>query len=301
MGSLNSASALEVSQIVRDFDDRGYVLDEALATSIYLLMKLQRPLLVEGAAGVGKTELAIALANHLETNLIRLQCYEGLDANTAIYEWNYQRQLLGIKLQEGSDASLEEKEAHIFGEQYLLKRPLLTAITQKDIAPVLLIDEIDRADAEFEAFLLELLSVFQITIPELGTIQATHIPHVILTSNGTRELGDALRRRCLYFWMDYPDVEKELQIVKKHVPDAEENLARQVVEAVHRLREMDLEKAPGAAETIDWVAGLVALGTESLDSESIARTLGCVLKSKNDLEMAGKSGLSGDSSVGSTI
>ena len=262
----------DADSIVQGFDDQGYVIDEALATSVYLLLTLHRPLLIEGAAGVGKTELALALANHLGTNLIRLQCYEGLDANTAIYEWNYQRQLLAIKLQEASDKSIEEKEAHIFSEQYLLKRPLLHAITQQEKAPVLLIDEIDRADAEFEAFLLELLSAFQITIPEIGTIEATHVPHVILTSNGTRELGDALRRRCLYTWLEYPTVEKELQIVKKHVPDAEAGLAQQVVEAVHRLRNMDIQKKPGAAETIDWVAGLAAIGSPSLDRESAERT-----------------------------
>ena len=278
-----------VAELTRGFDEAGYVMDDAMATSVYLMLTLKRPLLVEGAAGVGKTELALTLAKHLGAELIRLQCYEGLDANTAIYEWNYQRQLLAIKLQEQSDKSLDEKEAQIFGEKYLLERPLLKAITSSTRSPVLLIDEIDRADAEFEAFLLELLSAFQITIPEIGTIKATHIPHVILTSNGTRELGDALRRRCLYYWMEYPSIEKELEIVKKHVPEAEAKLARQVVEAVHRFREMDLEKAPGAAETIDWVAGLVAMGAESLDSESLARTLGCVIKSKNDLKRARES------------
>ena len=273
----------DIAAVVSGFDQHGYVLDEALATASFLMIKLQRPLLIEGNAGVGKTELAHVLSRYLDTELIRLQCYEGLDVHAAIYEWNYQRQLLSIKLQEQSEASLEEKEGHIFSDQFLLKRPLLQAITHQERSPVLLIDEIDRADSEFEAFLLELLSAFQISIPELGTIRATHVPYVILTSNGTRELSDALRRRCLYFWMDYPDRVKELQIVEKHLPDVDRELADQVVAAVHGLREMDLDKVPGIAETIDWLEALHHLAAESLDVETARKTLGCVLKTQNDL------------------
>ena len=273
----------DILTVVKGFDQHGYVLDEALATVSFLMIKLQRPLLIEGNAGVGKTELAQVLSSYLDTELIRLQCYEGLDVHAAIYEWNYQRQLLSIKLQEQSEATLAEKEHHIFGDQFLLRRPLLQAITKQDKAPVLLIDEIDRADAEFEAFLLELLSAFQISIPEVGTIKATHIPYVILTSNGTRELSDALRRRCLYFWMDYPDKAKELKIVDKHLPDVDKKLAKQVVEAIHRLREKDLDKIPGIAETIDWLEALHHLGAASLDADLFRKTVGCVLKTQNDL------------------
>ena len=273
----------DISSVVQGFDQHGYVLDESLATVSFLMIKLKRPLLIEGSAGVGKTELAQVLAKYLDTELIRLQCYEGLDVHAAIYEWNYQRQLLSIKLQEQSEASIEEKEDHIFSDEFLLKRPLLKAITQQDKAPVLLIDEIDRADTEFEAFLLELLSAFQISIPEIGTIKATHTPFVILTSNGTRELSDALRRRCLYFWMDYPDKEKELKIVDKHLPGIDQALAAQVVNTVHGLREMQLDKVPGIAETIDWLEALQHLGARSLDVDMIRSTLGCVLKTQNDL------------------
>ena len=277
------ATTENISTVVSGFDQQGYVLDEALATAAYLMMKLQRPLLIEGPAGVGKTELAVVMARYLDTELIRLQCYEGLDVHAAMYEWNYQRQLLTIKLQEQSDASLEEKEEHIFSDRYLLKRPLLKAITNSEAAPVLLIDEIDRADSEFEAFLLELLSAYQISIPEIGTIRATHIPQVILTSNGTRELSDALRRRCLYHWMDYPDREKELLIVEKHLPHIDAMLATRVVDMVHKLREMDLEKIPGIAETVDWLMALDALDVTSLEAREALKTLGCVLKTQNDM------------------
>ena len=249
-----------IQGIVDGYGRHGYVLGRGLATSLFLLLRLGRPLLVEGHAGVGKTELARTLARALPARLIRLQCYEGLDAQSAIYEWNYQRQLLAIKIQEAAERSVEEKEAHIFGESYLLARPLLQAITEPDAAPVLLIDEIDRADEEFEAFLLELLSEFQITIPELGTIRAKHVPHVILTSNRTRELSDALKRRCLYFWIDYPDREQELRIIESRMPGLESALADQVVRFVQSLRLMKLSKTPGVAETIDWAAALVALG-----------------------------------------
>ncbi|MBX2818069.1 MAG: MoxR family ATPase [Rhodothermaceae bacterium] len=278
-------NADDILSVVKGFDQHGYVLDESLATVSFLMIKLRRPLLIEGSAGVGKTELAQILSRYLDTELIRLQCYEGLDVHAAIYEWNYQRQLLSIKLQEQSEASIEEKEEHIFSDQFLLKRPLLKAITKKDKAPVLLIDEIDRADTEFEAFLLELLSAFQISIPEIGTIKATHTPYVILTSNGTRELSDALRRRCLYFWMDYPDREKELKIVDKHLPEVDAQLAQQVVDAVQGLRSLQFDKVPGIAETIDWLEALHHLGATSLDSDLIRQTLGCVLKTQNDLQM----------------
>ena len=275
----------DILSVVQGFDRHGYVLDESLATVSFLMIKLKRPLLIEGNAGVGKTELAQILARYLDTELIRLQCYEGLDVHSAIYEWNYQRQLLSIKLQEQSDASIEQKEDHIFSDQFLLKRPLLKAITKQDKAPVLLIDEIDRADTEFEAFLLELLSAFQITIPELGTIKANHTPYVILTSNGTRELSDALRRRCLYFWMDYPDRDKELKIVDKHLPGIDNALANQVVDAVQGLRGLQLDKVPGIAETIDWLEALRHMGASSLDVDIVRRTLGCVLKTQNDVHM----------------
>ncbi len=272
-----------IEGIVDGFGRHGYVLGRGLATSLFLLLRLGRPLLVEGHAGVGKTELARTLARALPARLIRLQCYEGLDAQSAIYEWNYQRQLLAIKIQEAADRSVEEKEAHIFGESYLLARPLLQAITEPDAPPVLLIDEIDRADEEFEAFLLELLSEFQITIPELGTIRAKHIPHVILTSNRTRELSDALKRRCLYFWIDYPDREQELRIIESRMPGLESALADQVVRFVQSLRLLKLSKTPGVAETIDWAAALVALGKGSLDEAVLEQTKGCLLKSREDI------------------
>src|SRR6187455_2376771 len=222
-------------------------------------MKLRKPVLIEGQAGVGKTEIAKVLAGALDTDLIRLQCYEGLDATTALYEWNYAKQLLHLKLEESSSASEAEKEAMIFSEPFLLKRPLLQAITEHGRAPVLLIDEIDRSDEEFEAFLLEVLSDFQVTIPEVGTITATHRPHVILTSNRSRDLSDALRRRCLYHWIDYPTLDKELQIVCAKVPEIGEALASQVGLTMQAVRSMSLSKIPGIAETLDWANALVAL------------------------------------------
>jgi len=224
-----------IQSVTTGFDNNGYVLDEELATILFLQLQLNKPLLLEGNPGVGKTEVANVLANFLDTELIRLQCYEGLDVNSAVYEWNYQKQLLSIKIQENNERSESEKEDHIFGEDFLLKRPLLKAITAEK-SPVLLIDEVDRADEEFEAFLLELLSAFQISIPEMGTIKATHKPFVILTSNRTRELSDALKRRCLYHWVEYPDIEKELKIVGKHLPNIEEKMAKQLVNVVQELR-----------------------------------------------------------------
>jgi MoxR-like ATPase len=272
---------------VADLKDRlatvHYVADDTLATALQLALSLNRPLLLEGEAGVGKTEIAKALSAILDTRLIRLQCYEGLDASAAIYEWNYQRQLLAIKASEHEKVSASEIEKHIFSEDYLLRRPLLEAISQ-DTAPVLLIDEIDRADEEFEAYLLEILSDFQITIPELGTIAATSIPHVILTSNGTRELSDALRRRCLYAYVEFPDPERELAIILSHLPDIEERLAVQVARFVRELRKEDLDKAPGVAETLDWAAALTGLGVSALDQdlETVQSSLICLLKTEAD-------------------
>jgi MoxR-like ATPase len=261
----------------------GYIADRSFATTLFLLLRLHRPLLIEGHAGVGKTEAGKVLASMLQTELIRLQCYEGLDVNSAIYEWNYQKQLLAIKIQEGTGATVEEKEEHVFGPEFLLKRPLLKAITAENAPPVLLIDEIDRADEEFEAFLLEILSDFQISIPEMKTIRATHIPYVILTSNRTRELSDALKRRCLYQWIDYPDRDKELRIILTKMPNIEKELAEQIVKFIQSLRQKNLTKPPGVAETLDWTAALLTLGKKKLLPETIEETIGCVLKSNEDI------------------
>jgi MoxR-like ATPase len=238
---------------------------------------------VEGHPGVGKTEIARVLARALDTSLIRLQCYEGLDVTTALYEWNYPKQLLHIKLEESSGKSLEEREHSIFGEQFLLKRPLLQAITQPDEAPVLLVDEVDRSDEEFEAFLLEVLGDYQVTIPEIGTVRATHAPYVVLTSNRARELSEALRRRCLYLWVDYPSFDKELQIVRAKVPGAGARLAAQVTAFVQTVRAQKLAKVPGVAETLDWAQALVALHADALDPELVDETLGCFLKDEADI------------------
>lgn len=262
-----------------------YVTDRQVATSVYLATALGKPLLVEGHPGVGKTEIAKVLARVLATDLIRLQCYEGLDAATALYEWNYPRQLLHIKLEERSGASVAEKEATLFSEDFLLKRPLLAAITHRGEPPVLLIDEVDRSDEEFEAFLLEILSDFQVTIPELGTIRAEKRPVVVLTSNRTRELSEALRRRCLYLWIDYPSFEKELRIVRSKVPGLSEQLARDVTAVVQSLRRRRLAKVPGVAESLDWAAALVALHAEHLDETVIRETMGCFLKDEGDLQL----------------
>ena len=260
-----------------------YIPDNTLAMALQLSLDLQRPLLLEGEAGVGKTEIARALAAVLDTRLIRLQCYEGLDANHAIYEWNYQRQLLAIKAKEHENISADTIEEQIFSDSYLMKRPLLEAISQSK-PPVLLSDEIDRSDEEFEAYLLEILSDYQITIPELGTIKAKSIPHVILTSNGTRELSDALRRRCLYTYVEFPSPERELEIVISHLPDIENQLAGQIVRFVQELRKEDLEKNPGIAETLDWAAALVGLKLTSLDDDlaTLGASLICLLKTETD-------------------
>jgi MoxR-like ATPase len=271
-----------VEAIVSGFERLGYVADRSLATALYLVTKLRKPILVEGHAGLGKTEVAKVLAAFLGKVLIRLQCYEGLDVSSAVYEWNYQKQLLAIKIEEGSDKTVEEREKHIFSREFLLERPLLQSILVEDAAPVLLIDEIDRADEAFEAFLLELLSDYQITIPEMGTIHAKHVPYVVLTSNRSRELGDALKRRCLYQWIDYPNLEKEMKIVRTRLPHIEEELARQVVGYVQSVRGLNLSKPPGVAETLDCAEALAALGKLRLDEAAIAETLGCISKSVED-------------------
>ncbi|MDQ3682201.1 MAG: MoxR family ATPase [Bacteroidota bacterium] len=260
---------------------QGYITDDAVAMSVFLSLQLNKPLLVEGPAGVGKTEIAKVMANALETDLIRLQCYEGLDATHALYEWNYQRQLLHIKMTEHGSQSIDEKEKTIFSDSFLMKRPLLQAITHHK-RPVLLIDEIDRSDEEFESFLLEVLSDWQITIPETGTIKATHIPQVILTGNRTRELSEALRRRCLYLYIDYPDFEKEWLIVKNKVPGIDAKLAEQITRFMQQLRSMKLEKSPGLSETLDWVMALSSLHIAHLDKSIIEQTLGVILKDWRD-------------------
>lgn len=268
--------------MVRAFEQHGYITDAALATVIFLGAKLGKPVLLEGHAGLGKTEVAKVLAGFLGVPLIRLQCYEGLDINSAVYEWNYQKQLLAIKIEEGTGQSVEEKEKHVFSREFLMERPLLQAIQAEQASPVLLVDEVDRADEAFEAFLLELLSDFQISIPEFGTIRAKHVPHVILTSNRSRELSDALKRRCLYHWIDYPTLDKELKIVSARVPGIEQELNRQLVSFVQGVRNMHLNKSPGVAETLDWAQALMSLGKHKLDPEAVEATLGCLSKSVED-------------------
>ena len=260
-----------------------YVTDAPVATSVHLALNLKKPQLIEGHAGVGKTEVAKVMSRMLETNLIRLQCYEGLDASTALYEWNYQKQLLHIKLHEASRHSEAEEEREIFSESFLLKRPLLQAITQER-SPVLLVDEVDRADEEFEAFMLEVFSDWQVTIPEIGTIKATHPPHVILTSNRTRELSDALRRRCLYLWIDYPTFDKEIAIVERKVPGVNKRLAGEIARFMESLRRVRLSKVPGVAETLDWANALAGLHADHLDEALVSETLGCVLKDADDMK-----------------
>lgn len=273
-----------IREVVEGMAGVGYVAGADIGTGVFMAMALERPLLVEGKPGVGKTEIARVMAELLGTRLIRLQCYEGLDVSTALYEWNYSKQMLWIRLDERSGRTAAEREREIFGEAFLLKRPLLAALTEEDRAPVLLIDEVDRADEEFEAFLLETLSEFQVTIPEIGTIRAEHKPLVILTSNRTRDLSDALRRRCLYLWIDYPDMDKELRIVRAKVEGIEDGLARQVARFVQRAREAGLEKAPGISETLDWARAMVALHLGRLDREAVEMTLGTIVKDADDLE-----------------
>src|SRR5215467_5409437 len=281
----------DIQDVVHGFEKLGYITDPALATVVYLATKLGKPLLLEGHAGLDKTEVAKTLAAFLGTRLIRLQCYEGLDLSSAVYEWNYQKQLLAIKIEESSGASVEQKEKHIFSPEFLLERPLLRSIRAEGAAAVLLIDEIDRADEAFEAFLLELLSDFQITIPELGTIRTAHRPFVILTSNRTRELSDALKRRCLYHWIDYPSVEKELKIVRARLPGVEEELSRQVVRFVQAARQLDLAKPPGVTETLDCALSVMSLGKHKLDIQTVEETLGCVTKSMEDTAKLRASGI----------
>lgn len=280
-----------IHALIDSFEQQKYIADEELGTILFLMLQLGKPVLLEGNPGVGKTEVANVLSKVLDTELIRLQCYEGLDVHSTIYEWNYQKQLLSIKIQEQSEKSDEEKEEHIFGSEFLLKRPLLKAITANEKPPVLLIDEIDRADEEFEAFLLELLSAFQISIPEMGTVQASHRPWVILTSNRTRELGDALKRRCLYHWVNFPSLEKEMEIIQKHLPDMEVSLVNRMVKLVQFLRTQKLDKAPGIAESLDWAKGLLALGFADLDEAGIEKSLGCLLKSADDIRRVKSTGI----------
>ncbi len=277
---------VSIEAIMAGLEERRYIGDRPLATSIFLALALGRPLFIEGEAGVGKTEAAKVMAQVLGARLIRLQCYEGIDVARALYEWNYPRQLLHIRLlNESADRAAAEQE--IYAKEFLLRRPLLDAIDNDDpVPPVLLIDEIDRSDEEFEAFLLELLSDFQVSIPELGTIHARRPPFVVVTSNRTREVHDALKRRCLYHWIDYPTVEKELAIVRARAPEAAEQLARDVTALVHRLRELDLYKAPGVAETLDWARALAQLGATRIDTSLIDATLGAALKYQEDLERA---------------
>ena len=275
-----------VEELERGLRQQKYIADRGLATTLYLTLRLQKPLLLEGEAGVGKTEIAKVLAAILDTPLIRLQCYEGLDASSAIYEWDYPRQMLYLRTLEATGGVDREQARHdLFGEEFLLKRPLLQAIdAAHDRSPVLLIDEVDRADQELEAFLLELLSDFQVTVPELGTIRAAHVPVVILTSNRTREIHDALKRRCLYFWIDFPTFDKEFRILQAKVPEAPARLARQICAFTQGLREVDLFKPPGMAETLDWSQALLALGTRELAADVVDDSLGVILKYQEDVD-----------------
>jgi len=279
---ISSFDSLTVDELTSELRSIGYVANRGLATSLLISMKLGRPILLEGEVGVGKTELAKSISQLLGRTLIRLQCYEGIDTNQALYEWDYARQMLAIRAMSGNEVS-DKSVDDLFGSKFLIERPLLQAIKAGDQC-VLLIDEVDRADDEFEAFLLELLSDFQITIPEIGTIAAKSRPIVILTSNRTRELHDALKRRCLYNWIGFPDAEQEIEIIKSRVPGVSEQLATKVVGTVNKLREMDLEKSPGVAESIDWVQSLGAIGASTLTEANAAETLGAVIKGRDDLE-----------------
>ncbi len=275
---------LTIEQVQEVLRGEKYICDRSLATVVYLSLVMGKPLLLEGEAGVGKTEIAKVLAKILDAKLIRLQCYEGLDANTALYEWNYPKQMLRIKLEEVDHGDKQAVETEIFSQEYLIKRPLLEAIQSGDAKPpVLLIDEIDRADMEFEAFLLEVLSDFQITIPEIGTISAQHRPYVFLTSNRTREIHDALKRRCLYHWIEYPTFEKEYEIITTKFPAVEANMARQIAAFMQRVRQMNFYKRPGIAETLDWASALIALNRKGLDDKTVVETMGCVFKYREDL------------------
>jgi MoxR-like ATPase len=278
---------VSIDQVVKELTARNYVIERSLATAVFLSLKLKKPLLLEGEAGVGKTEIAKVLADSMNARLIRLQCYEGLDVNSAVYEWNYARQMLQIRIMEASHGKVNEEEEsqELFGPEFLIKRPLLQALESSNENPtVLLIDELDRADEEFEAFLLEVLSDFQVTVPEIGTIRAERPPVVIITSNRTREIHDALKRRCLYHWIDYPSLEKEYHILLAKVPEAPDYLAQQVVGFIQELRKIELYKLPGVAETIDWAEALVALDQRDLEEKVVEETLGVILKYQEDVE-----------------
>lgn len=282
---MTDAAPPDVNSLEALLADHGYLADRGLATATYISLKLGRPLLLEGEVGVGKTELAKTVATMTSRRLIRLQCYEGIDTSQALYEWDYARQMLQIRALSAQEITDEDSVDALFGESFLIERPLLEAVRSGD-GCVLLIDEIDRADDEFEAFLLELLSDFQVTIPEIGTVKAESRPIVVLTSNRTRELHDALKRRCLYHWIDYPTAEREEEIVRTRLPGASELLSKKAVAAVHRLRGLDLAKPPGVAETLDWVAALEAIGAEDLTDQVATDTLGSVVKNREDLEVA---------------
>ena len=274
-----------IESILEQLESNRYIADQLLATVIYLSYHMNKPIFLEGEPGVGKTEVAIVLSQMFESRLIRLQCYEGLDANSALYEWNYPKQLLRIKMDEHSGRTPEEIGHVIYSEPYLIKRPLLEAIlSSQNNHPVLLIDELDRADEEFEAFLLEILSAFQVSIPEIGTIKATHKPLVVITSNRTRDIHDALKRRCLYHWIDYPDLEKEKQIIRTRIPEIEESLAVQIAGFMQTIRREDLMKKPGISETLDWAEALIKLNQGVLDQQIVEQTLGCILKYREDIQ-----------------
>jgi len=283
MGAKNSFSSIDV--IREHLTRHRYISDQSLATILYLSYHLSKPIFLEGEPGVGKTEVALVLARILSTELIRLQCYEGLDANSALYEWNYPKQLLRIKMDEQCGLSPEEMGQVIYSEPYLIKRPLLEAIqSSQGNTPVLLIDELDRADEEFEAFLLEILSDFQVSIPEVGTLKATQKPMVVITSNRTRDIHDALKRRCFYHWIDYPDLEKEMEIIHARVPKLEESLTHQIAIFMQNIRKEDLMKRPGVSETLDWAEALLKLHRGVLDEETVEQTLGCILKYREDIQ-----------------
>jgi len=274
-----------IEEVAEELARAQYIADRALATVLFLAHRLQKPVFLEGEPGVGKTEVAIVMSKLFETKLIRLQCYEGLDASTALYEWNYPKQLLHIRLQEQDKKGKEEIERAIYSPEFLIKRPLLEAIlSSNERAPVLLIDEIDRSDEEFEAFLLEVLSDFQITIPEIGTLKAEQRPIVVVTSNRTRDVHDALKRRCLYHWIDYPTFEKEYRIVRTRLPHVEESLARQVSHFMQKIRSVDFLKRPGISETLDWANALITMERKHLDEEVVLETLGCILKYQDDIK-----------------
>ncbi|AXI10335.1 AAA family ATPase [Oceanobacillus sp. 143] len=278
----------QTSSIEKVFYENGYITDQPTLVALKLVQALKKPLLLEGPAGVGKTEIAKVLAKSLDTKLIRLQCYEGLDVHSALYEWNYAKQMLHIRLTENTQLSVDERESTIYGKEFLLSRPLLEAFTESEAAPVLLIDEIDRADEAFEAFLLEALAEFQITIPEIGTIKAKQQPYIILTSNRTRELSDALRRRCLYQWVSFPDYKKEVSILQTRLPELNQNLAEQIAKFMESIRQIPLQKVPGVAESLDWARALIELHQSELNKDTVRETLGCFLKNHDDWDKVEK-------------